>query len=759
MIDDLPNAETAWLTRFFAAPNQLLWAEISIGQLAGPVADQLRPWLQSLLDPGAPMPMVLPFLRNGTVSGWYAVSRDQAGGRELAADLEAWFGPSFMSLCQVVPVTTTDPMATSLRDRFGGVVYRFTGPDALARERIGNGVRDMGALWRRKPATIRSIARPVGAIRSDFERALLAQDPVRAEALVAELRDTGRLNEENLQFLQVRLRAGLGYWPQLARDKWLLTALSDLPLPPQTLSDVIEALYRTYIDAADEAGDGPATLQAFRGEVVGAYPRLFASRRGVRTPRVVKAFLLYELVQAEPNRKILDDLLALLPPAEQSGGAYEAFLAAATPFQPEPQTTERAEVAFDDAQFDRAFEFFLSLPLERKVVTRLVQCARVIGTADARERLVAALETAQPDVLNSLSDGLQAQIAGMRAPLPLVQAMSPAPAVAGSANAPGWMAWAQAVAAGQDLERLSEQVQDGAAVWDVAPFSKSEASSQALADILGNIEGDGIDVVRRALPIIQAAFFDADQPIDQNTKPLASMLFDLLAMGDVVSRVDLDLVSQLLTRLLQIGLSSQDYALRLRDLADLENRVTSYATLPWSLDVCESLALEPCPSQAAREARLGFFTLVLSHAQGFAHRLGPQDILAFEYLACDFGVDPDSLSVLRSGRAAVAPTTALADLNRKTIGIYTLMEAAGSRAKTILESMFAGCRVVVNSDMVATAQLNNLAKVADIFVFAWKSSSHQAFFCVKDAPPKVEPVWAQGKGTASIIRAVLDQLT
>jgi len=64
----------------------------------------------------------------------------------------------------------------------------------------------------------------------------------------------------------------------------------------------------------------------------------------------------------------------------------------------------------------------------------------------------------------------------------------------------------------------------------------------------------------------------------------------------------------------------------------------------------------------------------------------------------------------------------------------------------------------VNSDLVATTQLTNLAKAADLFVFAWKSSSHQAFYCVKDALAGKEPIWAPGKGTASILRAVLDRL-
>jgi hypothetical protein len=100
------------------------------------------------------------------------------------------------------------------------------------------------------------------------------------------------------------------------------------------------------------------------------------------------------------------------------------------------------------------------------------------------------------------------------------------------------------------------------------------------------------------------------------------------------------------------------------------------------------------------------------------------------------------------------PEEELAHLSGKTIGIYTLAQAAGARAKAALERMFPGCKVELNSDLVCTAKLTSLAKAADLFVFAWKSSSHQAFFCVKGALAPREPIWPGGKGTASILRAV-----
>ncbi|MEY3760090.1 MAG: hypothetical protein RIR39_1581, partial [Pseudomonadota bacterium] len=66
--------------------------------------------------------------------------------------------------------------------------------------------------------------------------------------------------------------------------------------------------------------------------------------------------------------------------------------------------------------------------------------------------------------------------------------------------------------------------------------------------------------------------------------------------------------------------------------------------------------------------------------------------------------------------------------------------------------------VETNNDHEATDKLKSLARNADIFVFAWKSSKHQAYFCVKDARVNKEIILPLGKGTASIVRSALERI-
>ena len=363
---------------------------------------------------------------------------------------------------------------------------------------------------------------------------------------------------------------------------------------------------------------------------------------------------------------------------------------------------------------------------------------------------MAAIDGADDHLIASLAPAVQQKLADLRtAPLSV-------PTVDTPSNA--WMSWAQQLKRGVNLAGAESAVRSGATNWDVTLFQHSESLSKDFADLLGNLNGDAAVVLRRSLSQVFAAFFPEGGEPTSATKPIAAVLFLLIAMDDGLSGSDLNLLAQLMAHLLALGLSVDDYVSLVTDLEDVQDRVGSYAHLPWSLDICEALAIAPSPSETARDARLRLFLQVLGQTQAFAHRLRPQDLLPIEFLAKDYGVDDEAVASLK--RADEEPTADLvpASLAGKTIGIYTLAEAAGTRAKQSLEAMFPGCTAEVNSDLVCTARLTSLAKAADLFVFAWKSSSHQAFYCVKDALTKGEPIWVLGKGTASILRAVLDNI-
>lgn len=90
------------------------------------------------------------------------------------------------------------------------------------------------------------------------------------------------------------------------------------------------------------------------------------------------------------------------------------------------------------------------------------------------------------------------------------------------------------------------------------------------------------------------------------------------------------------------------------------------------------------------------------------------------------------------------------DLQGKLLGIYSLVEGSARRAAELLQTIFPGLTVQVNSDHTATSSLCHLAKSADYFIFSSRGAKHQAFYAVTNLRKDI--IYPQGKGASSIIR-------
>ena len=93
------------------------------------------------------------------------------------------------------------------------------------------------------------------------------------------------------------------------------------------------------------------------------------------------------------------------------------------------------------------------------------------------------------------------------------------------------------------------------------------------------------------------------------------------------------------------------------------------------------------------------------------------------------------------------------------IGIYSLQEQAAKRASEILSNTYPKISVKTNNDHVCTDRLRSLSKNSDVFVFSWRSSKHQAFYCVKEHQPK-DKILLQppGKGCSSLVTIVAENI-
>jgi hypothetical protein len=96
----------------------------------------------------------------------------------------------------------------------------------------------------------------------------------------------------------------------------------------------------------------------------------------------------------------------------------------------------------------------------------------------------------------------------------------------------------------------------------------------------------------------------------------------------------------------------------------------------------------------------------------------------------------------------------------KMIAIYTLTDPAATRTADFLTSNFDDVVVEVSNDHVASDRLQTLARAADVFVVATRSAKHAATtFIEAQRPPGRPIVYADGKGSASLIRALFSYIS
>lgn len=755
-----PDEET-WLAQFFSGRNLLSWESIQTGSAPDGWAGDVRPWVDLLGRANPDLPIVLPLMENADQVTWYGVARDPQTAIRLGQELLAMLGPSYTNFTGLPHVLdAADLQEGVLANHFVAPAYRLVPTESSYLPRIRGMVELYRGVLERRPARQPPAARPIGSIRNDFDRALLADDEGQAERRFEELLQTGRLSAENRVFLEVRLLAGLGRWPQIAGNHALLRNLADLPLPPQVLVDTVEAIYRVHVESFEANSDVAGAIKGFSGTIATRYGRLFGTRRGLRRPRILKAFLLYELCQPAPDPSICADIGTLL-----SGFAAEPFVAgllAAVPKRdaadarrmsaPALDQEAAADEAFEDDQHDRALAIYRTLPVTLKTLRRMLRCAREIGSAGAAVDVLEIAIGAPPELIGALTASARETLDQLRV---LSTPVAPSVSTIGTEAAQelGWVAWARWVVGGAPVSAAERVAREWALSWDVNAVSGDQGAIDELAQLIGNAEGQAAGVFRAIFPALFEAFVVQPDSASQVLKPLYAMLLTVLALGEGTSPDDLELARQLAEALLQCGNSRAEYRAMVQDLEELLGGSPSINTLSWALDAAEVLAINPAPDL---ESRLRFFMKVLELAQTTSHRVKIAHRTALGLLCKDFGVEfPSTLSAPEESTDAQVPRT----FTGKRVSIYTLTEPAGKRAADMLRQTCPGLEVDINSDEVCTDRLAALAKNSDVFIFAWRSSKHQAYYCIKNNRPTTLPLLQPlGKGSASILRAALDYL-
>ena len=734
----VPDAH-AWWQRFFDGDNRLRWLALSNHE--DPWSVHVLPWIELAQDDDVNLPIVLPRLDAHDQPSWYCAGRSDRGALRLREALQAFIGPSYSDFDGgAYMLNAEDPVEAAFAEDTVAPVYRVRPLRPADVGKIQRVLELYRSLLRRMPKREESVQRPLGVLRAELDRAVAAGDESGARSLLGRIRRIGRLDAENLLFVEVGIRAGLGQWRDIAEDGQLLNQLIGLRLPPRVLSDVHEALYRHHVEPSEDTSNPDGALVAFRAAGLARRSALYGTRRGVRSARVLKAFFLYELARQDGDHSLLANLAGELEQLNDPFASVLARLRPTTNPQPADYPMRAADEAFDELEIDRALEFYLQAPPSRKRLSRLVRCAEDVGTIEVAMRVLDAINS-EEDVENLPTPW----VGRLRA---LEQMCEGEP----NGQPPqGWLDWARRVEAGMDEDLAMTSLREHVSTWESDKLAQHHGRAAELARIINNASGSADTLFREAAPLLFQTLTPESGEPPRQAKPLLQILVTKVAFFGDPSQNELQLARDLAATLLVMGLNENEYAGLISDLEDLMGAQMSIFTLDWALDLVELLAVHACPDP---ERRLRLVLLVIQKAQRFAHRLSPSDALVTKQLCEDYDIDCPVEVATTEGTETVRTGEALSG---KKVAIYTLMEAAGQRAADLLKRLCPTVRVELNGDHECTKRLIDLARTSDLFVFAWKSSKHQAFYCIKDHRDNANPlIQAQGKGTSSILRAVLE---
>ncbi len=718
---------------FFASPNCCDPATTSDDQQAqGTLQTCLKRHTSGAVDRG----VLLPFRESATgPTAWFVCASTVQMLRALQDEVRAFIGPSFAEeRAQRRVQDAADQHALPLIEAAGWFSLRLDSPDLRSDTRLLNQWRLYEDLLSRRPQAPSYVPRTFHQLRSSFDRALLARNEAAAQAAIAALRERFGVSAENRLYLEIRLSAAFERWDAIAQHT-LLPRLIHLQLPPETYGDLMEALYRSHAQVFERGPMLEPLLEQFQAEIAIPAQPLFKTRRTSRRPAVLKAFVLHELLQEEPQWTVCERILQELPAG--AFGAVDALVRERCAKTPRAADIEAARAALANEQFDRAWELLWALPDSIDVLRGLIACARESADPAKASAVLTRLDAAEASIRSPVESASATRLANLRA--------SYRPPAGPPEQTPPFARWP-----GEPEERYIERWAEFARSVEPAALLAHKGLVDSAVECLMHHAVDEPVLFERLYPLWHELFIERIDPNPLLVQVYLELL-EALRARDVFQRTDQELIHQILVAIVDSG-DDESYRQAVDTVSKVFGAIRSPQALGWALDVCDSLSQRRVRDA---DARLRLLTQVIQACQEFSSRLDPLQTYQLRLLAREAQLEPPQLPEAASSDG---DETQALDETSYRVAIYSLDEAATRRAVEILKSLRPHWVIVTNADQVCTDRLKALAHKANVFVFAWRCSKHAAYYCVKASSQKENLVMARGVGTTSLVAAAVEFL-
>ena len=696
---------------------------------------------------------ILPH-RKGAAERWYGFAIDERQARELRGYLLAAAGPTWSAWSgPAAELDRRDPAESLLAASAEGPVYRLE-PAPGRESEFRHAIDLLAALLKARPDLTALAPRPRHRVLGDLELALLAGNGAEASALIEELSASGTLGSINLLFLELRRLDAMGEHKALLDHPDLPDVLRRRR--PRAVSvAVARAIQSEYVApgaAAWVAGDRAAAAVTLAGfaELDSAFQTVLSDPVLADLPAVAAAVALHHVMRGDHSRAS-----QVSQAASSSEHAFvEGIIQGAD--QSPPSTVTPSVAASPGAAPSTAAAFsagnwteVLALGeahTDPVALERIIRSAYNLDTAAAAERAIELLNAASPAdlalarrdrVFRDTERSLRALTAEAE---PAAEPRRPASfgalfeALAENGESASALNWAER----GRYEWGHDELEDSGRVRALATAIERCAATDAT-------HSTAIGVLAHLLEWLDRA------PPAETLAPVLSAAFDLVLYGSDASDSRDALSIRLLGDILRVENSPETLSQRLEEIAELWLPVAAARRVDWPLAILE-VALDYGGHTASVRQ---FFATVVNSTVAWVDRLDAAQADAIRSIARELD-EPELAALLPPPPAAgSAEDDPLARLSARTIGFYTLMPGAGTRARDSVRSRCPGVAdVETNGDTVSTPALRSLANRADAMVVAHRAAQHAATDAIVAIRGRDRIIPAQGKGSVGLIRAL-----
>ncbi len=743
-MNEIPSHHLSWLQSFYSLPgNDISIADVDTERFPVEASEVIYAMIEAVdMEQESGCMIVVPVVRQNKVNGWFATIQNNNLEVDLVNTIHSWLGPSYNKLCEFVTHDVNDNRVRALRSVFKGPVLRFYGQEKSV---ITNKLLTYYRLLTQRPSFSKNRKRTIGEIRADLEKALLIGDRPACSSFKDELFSAGRLNEQNKKFVEIQINAGLGEWRAIALNKPNLSTLADLYLPKNVISDLIESLFRTFIED-QEFVSFAGFLDTVKNEIVVKYPGLFQNIQVTSNWRVNIIYLCQQLLVKSEDTDFINELKIRLGNKFRNDWTpeYKNILLEINEKKSLSSHMPPGSLKTQEYDYEERFQTLLQEEKTLSNVLNLLQCYLMLDSENLVDDFTRYVTEISDELIAKLPVGAQKTIRSSIERMVL------------SDNPEGWLGWFQLANKSGVSSEITEIIQNNYKNWQVSDVVENEQTFNNFISACEGLLESNAEIFQSHVAKISESFIENVQIAAKQKIEIAKTLLMCLALVDQKTKIDLDVISSITFSVFALNPSPSDYAEILDILNEQRREQNSYLTVDWQLEICECLATNRVPSDECHDLRQEYFLSTCNDLQRYAHRLSATQLRLLDFLSNDYDFLPDFVEE-KLQEKTLDVSLSETSLAGKVIGIYTLTESAGQRAKSFIEKMYPGVTVKLSTDKVCSERLKGLSRSADIFLFTSKSSSHQAFYCIKDHAT-TEPVQVTGKGTSSILNALQTRL-